>query len=150
MKVFLKRPRLLPASVTLVLLCFTAHLRAQPIEVQVQLTGLRNAQGRVLMAAHATRDSFPSQWDKAAAKLDVTASGPTLTLTLKLPAPGRYALIVVHDEDGDGQMSKNFIGLPREGYITGNNPKSLEFPRFDRSLVDLKEAGRMELRLLYP
>jgi uncharacterized protein (DUF2141 family) len=142
--------RLLLAALALALLCITGHLRAQPIEVQVELTGLRNAQGRVLVAAHGTRDSFPSQWDKAAAKLDVPAGGPTLTLTLKLPAPGRYALMVLHDEDGDGQMSKNFVGLPREGFITGNNPKSLEFPRFDRSLVELKDAGRVELRLLYP
>jgi len=101
------------------------------------------------VAAHATRDSFPIQWDKAAARLEVAAGAPTLTL--KLPAPGRYALIVVHDEDGDGQMSKNFVGLPREGYVTGDNPKSLEFPlRFERSLVDRKDAGRVDLRLLCP
>jgi uncharacterized protein (DUF2141 family) len=144
------RARLRPTSLALVLACVTGLPRAQPIEVQVQLGGLRSAQGRVLVAAHATRDSFPSQWDKAAARLDVAALASTLTLTLKLPAPGRYALIVVHDEDGDGQMSKNFVGLPREGYVTGNNPKSLEFPRFERSLVDLKDAGRVDLRLLYP
>ena len=141
------RRRLRCTPLALALVCSTGLLRAEPIEVQIQLSGLRNAQGRVLLAAHATRDSFPSQWDKAAAKLDVPAQP---TLTLKLPASGRYALIVVHDEDSDGQMSKNLIGLPREGYITGNNPKSLEFPRFDRSLVDLKDGGRVGLRLLYP
>ncbi len=143
-----RRLRCIPLALALV--CSTGLLRAEPIEVQIQLSGLRNAQGRVLLAAHVTRDSFPSQWDKAAAKLDVPAAQPTLTLALKLPAPGRYALIVVHDEDSDGQMSKNVIGFPREGYITGNNPKSLEFPRFDRSLVDLKDGGRVDLRLLYP
>ena len=132
------------------LLCAPGLLRAQPIEVQVQLTGLRNAQGRVLVAAHTSRDSFPSQWDKATVKMDVPAAAPALTLTLKLPAAGRYAIIVVHDEDSDRQLSKNLIGLPREGYATGNNPKSLEFPRFDRSLVDLKDASRVELGLLYP
>lgn len=142
--------QLRPALLALALLCAMGMARAQPIEVQLQLSGLRNAQGRVLVAAHATRDSFPSQWDKATARLDVAASAPTLTLTLKLPAPGRYALIVVHDEDGDGQMSKNLIGLPREGYVTGHNPKSLESPRFERSLVELRDADRVELRLLYP
>jgi len=144
------RLRLRPALLALAFLCVIGPVRAQPIEVQIQLSGLRSAVGNVLVAAHATRESFPSQWDKAAARLEVAASAPTLTLTLKLPAPGRYALIVVHDEDGNGRMSKNFVGLPREGYVTGNNPKSLEFPRFERSLLDLKDAGRVELQLLYP
>ncbi len=138
------------ACIALMGLCVAGALRAQPIDVQIQLSGLRSTQGKVLVAAHATRDSFPSQWDKAAARLEVAAGAPTLTLTLTLPAPGRYALIVVHDEDGNGQMSKNFVGLPREGYVTGHNPKSLEFPRFERSLVDLKDTSRVQMRLLYP
>jgi uncharacterized protein (DUF2141 family) len=142
------RPR--PILLALAFLCTTGLLHAQPIQVHVQLSGLRSTQGNVLVAAHATRDSFPSQWDKAAARLEAAPSAPTLNLTLKLPAAGRYALIVVHDEDGDGRMSKNFVGLPREGYVTGHNPKSLEIPRFERSLVDLKDAGRLDLRLLYP
>ncbi len=133
-----------------VLLALPGKALSQPLEVQVQVSGVRNSQGRVRLAAHAVRDTFPSQWDRAAALAEAPASQPAVTLSLKLPAPGRYALIVVHDEDGDGRMSKNVIGLPKEGYATGDNPASLGFPRFERSLVDLKEPRRLELRLLYP
>jgi uncharacterized protein (DUF2141 family) len=127
---------------------FLAH--AQSVEVTVQVTGLRSTQGRVLAALHADRSSFPSQWDRATASVSVAAATPAVTLTVKLPSPGRYALIVVHDEDGNGRMTKNLIGLPREGYTTGNNPAELEFPRFDRSVVEIRDARRIELQLRYP
>ncbi len=127
---------------------------AEPIEIQLRISDLRSALGKVMVAAHASRDSFPSQWDKASASASVDASTlvsakPAL-IKLELPGPGRYALMVLHDEDGNGSMSKNFIGLPREGYTMGHNPKTLEIPRFDRAQLDLQKASTLELRLLYP
>ena len=123
---------------------------AQPIETELIVSGLRSTQGRLLVAAHADRSSFPSQWDRATTLLSLPVVAPAMTVTLKLPAPGRYALIVLHDEDGDGRMSKNLVGLPREGYTTGNNPATLEFPRFDRAQLDLRGPGRIALQLRYP
>ncbi len=146
----MKIKNLRTAGIALISLMASSLLRAQAIEVQVQVTGLRNTQGRVLVAAHATRDSFPSQWDRATAKAEVSVSSATTSIALKLPASGRYAIMAVHDEDGDGRMSKNRLGLPREGYVTGNNPASLEFPRFDRSAVDLQNGAKLELRITYP
>lgn len=34
---------------------------------------------------------------------------------------GKYAIAALHDEDGDGDMDKNFIGLPTEGYAMSQN-----------------------------
>ena len=34
---------------------------------------------------------------------------------------GLYAIAALHDEDGDGEMDKNFIGLPVEGYACSRN-----------------------------
>ena len=120
------------------------------IEVSLQVSGLRSTKGRVLVAAHASRDSCPSQWDRATVVVRVPVEAPNTTVSLKLPAPGRYALIVVHDEDNDGSMSKNLLGLPREGFTTGNNPATLEFPRFSGAALELRESRRLELRMLYP
>lgn len=120
------------------------------IDIQVQVAGLRSTQGRVLVAAHASRETFPSQWEKASAMSSMAAQTPVTTVALKLPAPGRYAIIVVHDEDGNGQMSKNLIGLPREGYTTGGNPAQLQFPRFSSAVRELRESRRLDLQVLYP
>jgi uncharacterized protein (DUF2141 family) len=34
---------------------------------------------------------------------------------------GKYAIAALHDEDGDGEMDKNFLGLPLEGYAASRD-----------------------------
>jgi uncharacterized protein (DUF2141 family) len=123
---------------------------AEPIDVTVEVTGLRGAQGRVLIALHDQRRAFPSRWDQAVVSTNVAAQEGIVTATLRLPRPGRFALIVVHDEDADGRMNKNLLGLPREGYATGRNATELEFPFFEPALRDWTSGTRVSVRVLYP
>lgn len=123
---------------------------AEPIDVEVEVAGLRSAEGRVLVALHDDRRSFPSRWDRAVVSASVVATQGTTTIPLRLPRPGRFALIVVHDEDGNGRMKKSFLGLPREGYVTGRNAQSLEFPLFEPALRDWAAGTRVSVQLLYP
>ena len=30
--------------------------------------------------------------------------------------PGKYAIAVIHDENYNGKLDKNFFGIPKEGY----------------------------------
>ncbi len=46
-----------------------------------------------------------------------SASGPTL-LCIRVPAPGRSALFVLHDRDGDGRF-----GVLRDGAGFAGNPR---------------------------
>jgi uncharacterized protein (DUF2141 family) len=94
---------------------------AEPVSVVVEVNGLKSAKGQVLVALHDDRWAFPSRWERAVASTSMAANEGAVTATLRLPRPGRFALIVVHDEDGDGRMKKSAVGLPREGYATGRN-----------------------------
>lgn len=121
-----------------------------PIKISVEIAGVRSTKGQVLVALHTDRWDFPTRWDKAVARAALPAAFGSVTALLEVPAAGRYALIVVHDEDRDGRMTKNAFGLPREGYATGRNATSLEFPYFESALVDLAAGTGVTLRLLYP
>jgi uncharacterized protein (DUF2141 family) len=123
---------------------------AEPVEVEIEVIGLRADQGHVLVALHDDRWAFPSRWERAVASASVAAQKGTVTARLRLPRPGRFALIVVHDEDGDGRMRKSALGLPREGYATGRNATVLEFPFFDPALRDWTDGERVVVQVLYP
>lgn len=123
---------------------------AEPIEVAVEVSGLRAAKGRVLVALHDDRWAFPSRWERAVDSTSIVAQEGTVTATLRLPRPGRFALIVVHDEDADGRMKKNALGLPREGYATGRNASELEYPFFEAALRDWALGTRVFVRVIYP
>jgi uncharacterized protein (DUF2141 family) len=124
--------------------------QANPIEVVVEVSGLRSAKGQVLVALHDNRWAFPSRWERAVASTSIAAQEGMVTATLRLPRAGRFALIVVHDEDADGSMQKSALGLPREGYATGRNATELEFPFFEPALRDWSMGTRVSVRVLYP
>ena len=39
--------------------------------------------------------------------------------------PGTYAMAVVHDENMNGKLDTNWLGLPTEGYGFSNNAKAV-------------------------
>ncbi len=56
--------------------------------------------------------------------------------------PGWIAVSVFHDEDGDGELDTNFIGIPSEPVAASNNP-SARFgpPSWEDSRFELPEGG---------
>jgi uncharacterized protein (DUF2141 family) len=48
--------------------------------------------------------------------------------------PGTYAVIVFHDENQDGKLDKNFLGVPQEGYAASNSVRHLmSAPEFEEA-----------------
>jgi len=39
--------------------------------------------------------------------------------------PGTYALAIVHDENMNGKLDTNLLGIPKEGYGFSNDAKAL-------------------------
>jgi uncharacterized protein (DUF2141 family) len=73
--------------------------------------------------------------------------GDTVTLELLLP-PGEYALSVFHDENGDGKLARNFIGIPKEPAGFSNNYRPKGPPRFAKAAFQLgSEPVEQRIRL---
>ena len=105
--------------------------RIQPAKVQVIVSGLRNAKGQVSCALFRSPDGFPKDASKAVAHQEVRITGAQATCNFEGVSPGQYAVAVFHDENGNGKMDTNFIGMPREGVGASNNPKTrMGPPRF--------------------
>lgn len=74
-------------------------------------------------------------------------AAPGAVVCIPAPAPGWYALVAYHDEDGDRHLSKNFLGLPTEGFGVSNNPPpALGKPSFSKVRVQVEE-GETQLRI---
>jgi uncharacterized protein (DUF2141 family) len=87
----------------------------------VEVSGLRNAEGAVHGYLYASADGFPNDFPKAVAHTKSGGlSGNQASLRFADLEPGEYAVFVFHDEDGDGVLDKNLIGLPQEGIGVSN------------------------------
>ena len=72
----------------------------------------------------------------------VPAAGQTKILLPDVP-PGDYVLMVHHDENNNGKLDKNFIGIPREpvGFSNGYTPKGP--PSYRRALLAINESKNL-------
>ena len=76
----------------------------------------------------------------------VAITGPTALCTFEGVAPGAYAIAVMHDENGDGKLDKNFFGVPTEGYgVSNNRTHALRNPSWDESRFVLEPGKNLGL-----
>jgi uncharacterized protein (DUF2141 family) len=73
----------------------------------------------------------------------------TIFIFLNIP-PGTYALAVIHDENMNGKLDTNWLGIPKEGYGFSNAAKAtLGAPSF--SAASFRYDGQdMELTISLP
>jgi len=62
----------------------------------------------------------------ASAHVNITEGKSSITFNYL--EPGDYAIKFFHDENGNGQMETNIMGLPTEGYGFSNNATSFLGP----------------------
>lgn len=85
--------------------------------IHVTILNIRNSTGTVDCALFDSPNGFP---------VDVLRSAMRL-VAMKVPDtearcdfenihPGTYALVVLHDENMNGKLDTNWLGLPKEGY----------------------------------
>lgn len=89
-------------------------------ELIVYVRGLRNAKGQVAAALYNSAKGFPDKGGEITGKVTRVKDGQA-RLTFKGLKPGTYAVAVLHDENKNGKMDFNFVGLPVEGYGFSNN-----------------------------
>ena len=64
--------------------------------------------------------------------------------------PAKYAVRYFHDENSNGILDKNFLGIPSEGYGFSNNVKGLFGPpSFKKWLFELKNNMTITLKPNY-
>jgi len=125
----------------LLLFCITHPTHAQPRgTVTVLVTGLKTSNGTVRVALYNEPKEFPRGKVFKRAAAPITNGKATVQFEgLEL---GEYAIALMHDENGNGVMDYNFMGIPTEPYAFSNNVKAvLAPPSFDKAKFTVKAAS---------
>lgn len=113
------------------LLVTAAPVAADGASVVVEVEGLRSARGRVRGALFDSSRGWTEEGRQIATCEGEIERGRATCVMGELPA-GDYAFAFLHDEDDDGELDRNFIGLPDEGYGFSNDASpGLGPPSFD-------------------
>lgn len=107
----------------------------------VSVSDLRNGQGHLRLGVFDQADGFPRSRENAILWRSLPAANDVPTFELNLP-PGRYAVVVLHDENDNKRHDRNWAGIPVEGYGVSNNPKpKRRAARFDEAVFTLPPEG---------
>ncbi len=90
--------------------------------IHVRVLNIRNNIGTVDCALFNSPNGFPVDVLRSATRLAATKvpSAQAHCDFEDLP-PGTYALVVLHDENMNGKVDTNWLGVPKEGYGFSNN-----------------------------
>jgi len=109
---------------------------AQAGELAVTITDIRESQG-LLMVSVVNSDAAWNNQAKPVAAQKIAAIKGEMTLDFPDLPPGKYAVQVMHDENGNNKLDANFLGIPSEGYGFSNNPNVMRRAHFDEAAFEV-------------
>jgi uncharacterized protein (DUF2141 family) len=118
----------------------------------VRVVGARNASGEIRVALFQNAEGFPSDASKALRTQPAQIDPQTLSAKVSFAGipQGVYAVSVFHDENGNGKLDKNLVGIPKEAYGASNNPpKKMRAPTFDEAKFSLNSQQSLEIQLIH-
>ena len=113
------------AGVCAVLVSLSPAL-AMAADLKVEIEGPRDDSGTVMVALF--KDAAAFKADTRFAGAFIAAKPGRVVVAFPELEPGTYALSAFHDQDGNGKLDTNLLGVPTEGYGFSNNAKGLLGP----------------------
>ncbi|NNK85998.1 MAG: DUF2141 domain-containing protein [Desulfobacterales bacterium] len=110
----------------------------------VAIEGFANSKGYAMIAVYDSEQAYKEGSPKTAmAKVEVTDQKAEVIFNdLKY---GTYAVAIFHDQNANGKMDTNFLGIPNESYGHSNNVRgAFGPPSFDKAKIEL---GSMEKQI---
>lgn len=117
---------------------------AQAADLRVEVAGLRSTQGTLLVAV-CTPQTFARRGCPHVAAAPASEGAATVP---DIP-PGTWAVQVIHDEDGNGTLTRRGF-LPDEGMAFSRDaPMRMGPPRFADAAFALKGSGTVTVTMRY-
>ncbi|MGB3618748.1 MAG: DUF2141 domain-containing protein [Catalinimonas sp.] len=134
--------------ICLTLFCFAAasSVRAQGT-LTLSISGLETQKGKVYVAIYNQAEGWLESETSFKRGIFATSGDPTQIKFEDVPA-GTYAVSLYHDENGNGEMDSNLVGVPKEGYGFSQNPKiTFSAPDFDECAFEHSGAQTLNIKL---
>lgn len=124
------RPRCAATLAVLVLAPLPPAIAQPPCHrIHVEIRDLKNSNGSVACALFESPEGFPADYLRQATNImSLKVRDHLARCDFEAIPPGTYALAVIHDENMNGKLDSNMLGVPTEGYGFSNDAMGLWGP----------------------
>jgi len=103
--------------------------------------------GEVRVALFKSETGFPDKPEKAYRRIKAEIKHKKSEIHFNSLRFGVYAICIFHDENSNGKLDTNWMGIPTEGYGFSNNAKAfMGPPSFEDAKFELN-SDRMNMRI---
>jgi uncharacterized protein (DUF2141 family) len=137
-------PKLFASSLFLASSLFSINTYAHDLVLKIDK--ITNTKGVIMIALHNNASTYESdQHMFSAKKMAITEN--TLTVHFGDIPKGDYAIKLFQDENENGRIDKNDLGIPTEGYGFSNNGDTMGQPSFEEAKFSVNSATTLTIHL---
>ena len=123
-------------------------------DLTITTGNLRTDQGKVLICVFSADSSDRAEFPdcvkgRAVRSAPAVISGGKAVITFNGLKDGVYSVAIIHDENGNGKMDTNFLGIPAEGVGVSTNPRVFGKPSFEQGQFTIKGNTAITIETKY-
>ena len=116
---------------------------AQNASIEVTVKNIKFQRGSIRIGLFNSQENFMKT--PVLGKV-VKATGTEVTVLFENLPTGDYAISVIHDENENGELDSNKMGIPKEGFAFGNNAMgTFGPPTFDKAKLSLNGKNVVQI-----
>ena len=114
----------------------------------VIITNVEHNKGYIDVKIYDSKDSFLKE-DQAVEAVRKKVNKGEVAVPLSKIHDGQIAIVVYHDEDGNGELKTGLFWRPKEGFAFSNNYNPKGPPKFKKATIMLEHGVPVEIELNY-
>ena len=112
------------------------------------ITNVEHSDGYIEVKIYNNKENFLKEDLARETVRKIATKGQTVVPLSKIHE-GQIAIVVYHDEDGNGKMKTGLFWRPKEGYAFSNKYKPKGPPNFSKTAIELIHGKPVEIELNY-
>ena len=112
------------------------------------VSGVEHNEGFIDVKIYIDKESFLNE-EMAAETIRKKASKGKTVIPLSRLHKGTIAIVVYHDEDGNGELKTGLFWRPKEGFALSNNYAPKGRPKFKKTAIELVHGEPVNIELNY-
>ena len=95
------------------------------VDLKIRIDGFKNENGKVMVGLYDSERNFLK---KPLRSVKTKIEKKSAYVVFENLDKGEYAFSLYHDENNNGKIDKNFMGIPKEDYLASNNARGVMGP----------------------
>lgn len=122
-------------------LCSIFTAQSQTVNLTVSVNNVKSSKGIIKVCIFNRETGFPEKPNLAVKCVNASATKGIMQIKIEGITPGNYSIAVHHDENSDGKVNTNFMGIPKEATGASNGAKGkMGPPKYSDAVIAINNS----------